>query len=102
MKTAIGIGIGIGIIAGIILVIKYNKRRLAYAEVMKGFSIKRKDNPAIVKGTLIKEGEKGRYIITQAFLDSAGEVIDGWKLKVYDLDDELTDLFSKHNVVIVE
>jgi hypothetical protein len=102
MKIAIGIGICIGVIGGIILAAKYNKRKLTYAEVMKGFSGKKKTNPAIVKGTLIMEGEKGRYVITQAFLDSAGEVIDGWKLKAYDLDDELVALFRKHNVVIVE
>jgi hypothetical protein len=102
MKISTGIGICIGIIAGVMLVVKHNKRKLTYAEVMKGFLDKKKANPAIVKGTLIKEGEKGHYVITQAFLDSAGDVIDGWKLKAYDLDDELFALFIKNNVVVVE
>jgi hypothetical protein len=102
MKIGIGIGICIGIIVGIVLVVKHNRRKLTYAEVMKGFAGKKNTNHAIVKGTLIKEGEKGHYVITQAFLNSSGEVVDGWKLIAYDIDDELAALFKKNNVVIVE
>jgi predicted small secreted protein len=102
MKIGILIGVGIGVAAGILAFLHFGRRKLSYAEVMKGFTEKKNTNPAIVKGSLIKEGEKGHYVITQAFLDNEGNVVDGWKLNAFSLDDELAALFEKNNVVIVE
>jgi hypothetical protein len=102
MKTEIIIGICAGAAIAILACIKFGRRTLRYAEVMKAFKKQKNTNPAVVKGSLIKEGETGRYVITQAFLDSEGNVVDGWKMKVFALDDELAALFEKNNVIIVE
>jgi hypothetical protein len=102
LYIGIGTGVLIGLGVGIFFAVKSARRTITYKEIMNGFIEKKKVLPAAVRGSILKEGERGHYVITQAFLDEKGEVIDGWKIKAFDLDNELQALFKTNNLVVVE
>jgi hypothetical protein len=104
-------GGGVGIVILVVLVlaagfmfilVKSRGKTFTYTEAMRYFKDCQKRNPAIVKGSIIKQRDGGKFRIIQSCLDKDGKVIDGSQLTVAKLDNELTALFEKNNVVMVE
>jgi hypothetical protein len=90
------------VIAIIFIVVKMRGKTFTYTEAMRYFKNCQKRNPAIVRGSIIKQQDGGKYRIIQSCLDKDGKVIDGSQLIVGKLDNELSALFEKNNVIIVE
>jgi hypothetical protein len=100
-----GLGIFIGVLLGVVIItvlIAVRGKTFTYTEAMKYFKACQKRNPAIVKGSIIKTQSGRKYHIIQSCMDKNGEIIDGTKFTVTKLDAELSKLFEKSNVVIVE
>jgi hypothetical protein len=106
----IAIGAAIAVLVVITIAIrKRSDRVLTYAEVMKYFLDHKGDKPEIVKGSLLKEKIEGGYLITQAFLNKEGKLVEGemgrplgCKRRVRRLDGELLNLFKNEDLVVVE
>jgi len=109
-----GIIFGIAAVAAVVFLVARKKETvsavLSYDEVMKYFIAHKNDNPAIVKGALLKEAVGGYLLLTQTFLDkndqpvfadSKGKSL-GCKRKVKRLDNELLTLFKDANMIVVE
>jgi hypothetical protein len=80
-----------------------------YREAMKYFIDHKTDDPNIAKGAMVLERLSQGYQIYEVFLDRNNNLIEdehgcplGFKLKIDGMDEELSELFSKTNVVFVE
>jgi hypothetical protein len=81
----------------------------SYREALKYFVDHKSDNPNIAKGAMVLEQLKTGYQIYEVFLDKNNNLIEdkrgcpfGFKLKIDGMDEELSELFNKTNVVFVE
>jgi uncharacterized membrane protein len=103
-----GIGVVIFIVLALavvfmVILMKSRGKTFTYTEAMRYFKNCQRRNPAIVKGSLIRQRvDGGKYRIIQSCLDKDGKVVDGSQLTTAKLDNELSALFEKNNVVIVE
>jgi hypothetical protein len=84
--------------------------RLTYEEAIGWFKTARPPNIAVSKGAMLRvRSERGVWLVTQVFLAADNTLVVkpdgaplGRRLEVRLLDDELTDLFGDHDLVVVE
>jgi hypothetical protein len=83
--------------------------KYSYREAMKYFVDHKADDPNIAKGAMVIEQLQSGYQIYEVFLDRNNALVEnkqghplGFKLKIDGMDEELSELFSKTNVVFVE
>jgi hypothetical protein len=83
--------------------------KYSYREAMKYFVDHKADDPNITKGAMVLEQLQSGYQIYEVFLDRNNNLMEdkrgcplGFKLKIDDMDEELSELFSKSNIVFVE
>jgi hypothetical protein len=83
--------------------------KYSYREAMKYFMDHKTDDMNIIKGAMVLERLQSGYQIYEVFLDKNNALVEdkrgcplGFKLKIDGMDEELSELFNKTNVVIVE
>jgi hypothetical protein len=83
-------------------------KTFTYPAAIGYFAAARPDDPRVCKGALLRRKERRGYVIDQLFLDArdrpvcgAGGEPYGRVVQAQALDDELTDAFGAHNLIIV-
>ena len=77
------------------------EKEMTYEAAIKYFVNEKPKDKSFESGAMLIEPHKYGYMFTQLFLNKKNEIIEGRRLVVGSLDDELKDVFGNNKLVMV-